>query len=284
MTVPTPAQGQGRPGQTAALGAAGMATGLQTRGLQTTLRRGISHRAARLVTPFYRRYPYKGRMDLFKLDPRGCYSPLEPFFYNRIPKAANTTIVAALAQHSSFLCGHQRGEDPKRQFLRPLLLSRRQVDQLEQDAFVFTFVRNPFSRVLSAYLDKVGRLRHQGRRFLAWAQRHGQPGDFLGFCRFLDAGGLDLDMHWAPQADILCLPLGRFDFIGRVETLDRDLPKVLKRLFGARAEMPSQRRGTTTNATLQLQQIYGPEERRIIARLYRSDFELFGYAPTLAGP
>lgn len=253
-------------------------------GAPAQLVRGLWHRTARLISPFYRRYPYTGRMDLFKLDPRGCYSPAEPFFYSRIPKAANTTVVAALAEHSSFRRRRPRRGDPKYQFLRPLFLSGREVRRLEREAFVFTFVRNPFSRVLSAYLDKVGRLRHQGRRFLAWAHRHGQPGDFLGFCRFLDAGGLDLDMHWAPQADILCLPLNRFDYIGRVEALDHDLPEVLRRLFGHQAMAPSQRRGTTTNAALQLQDAYGPEQRRIIARLYRNDFELFGYDPTLPSP
>jgi hypothetical protein len=242
------------------------------------------HRAARLIVPFYRRYPYMGRMDLFKLDPRGCYSPAEPFFYSRIPKAANTTIVAALASHSAFRPRYRRRQDPKYTFLRPLFLSGREVRRLEREAFVFTVVRNPFSRVLSAYLDKVGRQRHQGRRFLAWAERHGQPGDFLGFCRFLEAGGLDLDMHWAPQADILCLPLSRFDFIGRVESLERDLSEVLGRLFGLRAVAASQRRGTTTNATDRLAEAYGPEQRQIIARLYRRDFELFGYDPRLPGP
>lgn len=218
-------------------------------------------------------------MDLFKLDPRGCYSPIEPFFYSRIPKAANTTIVAALARHSRFRVRHPRRDDPKYRFQRPLFLSSREVRRLETDAFVFTVVRNPYSRVLSAYLDKVGRLRHQGRRFVHWAQRHGQPTDFLGFCRFLRHGGLFLDMHWAPQADILCLPLERFDFIGRVESLDRDLPLVLQHLFGVAAALPGRRAGTPTHADQHLKEAYGAEQQQTIAELYRLDFELFGYDP-----
>lgn len=252
--------------------------------MQSQRRRRLCHSAARMLTPFYRRYPYTGRMDLFKLDPRGCYSAVDSFFYNRIPKAANTTIVEALATHSLLKPKHRRRADPKYQFQRPLFLSSLEVRQLDKKAYVFTFVRNPFSRVLSAYLDKVGRRRHQGRRFLDWALRHGQPGDFLGFCRFLDAGALDLDMHWAPQADILFFPLDRFDFIGRVESLDHDLPYVLRELFGSDTIVPTSRRGTTTNANLRLQEVYGPEEQQIIARLYRRDFEIFGYSPELASP
>jgi len=217
---------------------------------------------ARLLSPFYRRFPYRGAMDLFKLDPRGAYSPLEPFFYNRIPKAANTTITQVLFEHTRFRPHQPRRDHPKYQFLRPLGLSNSEVERLEREAWVFTVVRDPYSRVLSAYLDKVGRQRHQGRRFLAWAARH---------------GGLFLDMHWAPQADILCLPLERFDFIGRVESLDRDLGHILQHLYSVEPGSPAVQAGTSTGASARLDEAYGREERQIVNRLYGRDFDLFGY-------
>jgi len=234
-------------------------------------------RFVRTISPFYRRFPYRGAMDIFKLDPRGAYSPLEPFFYNRVPKAANTSITQTLFQHTSFRPNSARREHPKYQFLRPLVLSSREVDRLETEAWKFTFVRDPYSRLLSAYLDKVGRRRHQGLRFLHWAERHDQPQSFLGFCRYLEAGGLFLDMHWAPQVEILCLPLERFDFIGRVEQLDRDLAVVLQRLFGVESAGPAPRAGTHTRASEQVADAYGPEERAIVNRLYAADFERLGY-------
>jgi hypothetical protein len=236
---------------------------------------------ARLLSPFYRRFPYRGAMDLFKLDPRGAYSPLEPFFYNRIPKAANTTVTQVLFEHTRFRPQQSRRRHPKYQFQRPLWLSPREVERLEREAWVFTVVRDPYSRVLSAYLDKVGRKRHQGQRFLTWAARHNQPDSFLGFCRYLEAGGLYLDMHWAPQAAILCLPLERFDFIGRVETLDRDLGHILQHLYGVEPGGPAVRAGTNTGASSRLDEAYGPEERQIVNRLYTDDFERFGYARRL---
>lgn len=216
-------------------------------------------------------------MDIFKLDPRGAYSPVEPFFYSRIPKAANTSITQTLFQHTSFRPAQARRNNPKYKFLRPLFLSKDEVDRLANSAFKFTFVRDPYSRVLSAYLDKVGRKRHQGQRFLHWASRHRQPETFLGFCRYLDAGGLYLDMHWAPQVGILCLHLEDFNFIGRVERLDHDLGVVLSQLYGVTAAAPAPRAGTNTGASARVAEAYGDEEREIVNRLYAADFERLGY-------
>ena len=229
------------------------------------------------MTPFYRRFPYTGKMDLFKLDPRGAYSPVEPFFYSRVPKAANTTITQLLHEQTSYRPPKARRVNPKYQFQRPLFMSKDEVKRLDDEAFKFTFVRNPYSRVLSAFLDKVGRRRHQGLRFLAWADRHGQPQNFLGFCRYLEAGGLYLDMHCPPQVHILCIPLDRFDFIGHVETLDDDLQLVFRKVFGTQAPQQAVRAGTATGANTQLTEHYGEEEQGIVNRLYADDFERLGY-------
>ena len=122
-------------------------------------------------------------MDIFKLDPRGAYSPLEPFFYNRVPKAANTSITQTLFTHSAYSPRLARRDNPKYKFQRPIFLSPNQVYKLEYEAFKFTFVRNPYSRVLSAYLDKVGRRKHQGLRFLAWAEPTSQLSGILPLSR-----------------------------------------------------------------------------------------------------
>ena len=39
------------------------------------------------------------------------------------------------------------------------------------------------------------------------------------------------DAHWAPQSDMLLLPIGGFDFVGRLETLEPDLGFVIERIF-----------------------------------------------------
>lgn len=245
---------------------------------KTLLLRSAGRRCINLISPFYRRFPYSGEMDIFKLNPRGAFSPVEPFFYNRMPKAANTTITGLLHQASAFRPKtSRRRQNPKYQFLTPLTLTPQQVKSLEHKAFKFTFVRNPYTRTLSAYLDKVGRKRHQGRRFLTWAEKNNEPQSFLGFCRYLETCGLFDDMHWAPQTDILLLPQEQYNFIGKVESIREDLLHVLDTIFGSSNLERVPHLGNKTAASSHVLDAYGPEEEAIIRRLYANDFEQLGY-------
>lgn len=233
-------------------------------------------RAVNAARPFYRRFPYKGPVEFFKVDARGAYSPLEPFFYNRVPKAANTTIAFTLAQHSQFRRMGARKDSIKGYFLRPSYLSRRDVDRLDREAFKFTVVRDPYSRVLSAFNSKILVRKPQWRRFRVWWGSDEVP-EFADFCRYLDEGNLYVDMHWAPQSAFMLLPLDRYDFIGKVETLDTDLPHILERVFGPERVKGMARGGLTTGASDKVARAYGPREVEIVNRLYARDFEAFGY-------
>ena len=89
----------------------------------TGLLRSSSRIGASLFAPFYRRFPYQGAMDIFKLDPRGAYSPLEPFFYNRVPKAANTSTTQTLFNHSAYRPRVAPRDNQKYKFQKPIFLS-----------------------------------------------------------------------------------------------------------------------------------------------------------------
>jgi hypothetical protein len=99
---------------------------------------------------------------------------------------------------------------------------------------------------------------------------------FRGFCRYLAAGGEADNLHWMRQTRILSV-LDRIDFIGRVESIDADLATILERI-GATAAAPIQRDGpAATRAAERLAEHYDAETREIVARVYRADFEAFGY-------
>jgi len=240
--------------------------------------RRSSHVAAvNVLLPFYRRYPYRGGLEFGRADARGALCRRSQFFFNRIPKNANSTVLDVLARQAA-----ERGEDPrplnpKRYFVRPSELTRDQARDLKSGAFKFVFVRNPFSRTLSAYLDKV-RTRSR-RRHHVWARRQGweTTPTFLEFCRFLADGGLREDPHWAPQADCLLLPPEHFDFMGRFEWLDDDLSHVVHRVFGATAPAISRAGPPSTGARDKLADHYCSEARAIVQRHFAVDFEMLGY-------
>ncbi|CAN5675178.1 hypothetical protein BH23PSE1_BH23PSE1_16720 [soil metagenome] len=233
--------------------------------------------AAAAMLPFYRRFPYRGPMGLFKVDPRGAYSPADGFFFNRIPKAANSTVMATLAAHSRYRRPFG-GERDKQRFLRPSRLLPRDVERIAGGVFAFTFVRDPYRRVLSAFADKIVQRRPQSRRFFAWlGGDDGAPPRFADFLRFLEAGGLLTDAHWAPQCHLMLLPLERLDLVGRVESLETDLAHVLRAVFGTAAGAPVQS-GPRTDSHAMIARCYTPEAASSVERLYAADFAAFGYA------
>ena len=71
---------------------------------------------------------------------------LSHFFYNRVPKAANTSITQTFFTHSAYSPRLARRDNPKYKFQRPIFLSINQAHKLEHEAFKFTFVRNSYSR------------------------------------------------------------------------------------------------------------------------------------------
>lgn len=221
------------------------------------------------LTPFYRRYPYKGGLAIDSADARGSIDFQLGFFYNRIPKAANSTIITTLARIRFDQDIPSRSA--KKLFLTPSLLYFREVENFSQ-LFRFTFVRNPFTRVLSAYLDKVERR----------AIRENKPTSFKKFLHQLDAGKLHSNGHWAPQSDLFLIPVEQFDFIGRVESLQTDLSKVKNRLLKKdSAEQVKSVLSNATNATSKLGLYYDDETVKLVRKLYRQDFELFEYSQQL---
>ena len=217
--------------------------------------------------PFYRRYPYTGGLSIGSADARGCLDLALGCFYNRMPKAANSTVTTTLARL-------REGRDITSKVAKKLFDTPGQLrsDQMAAfDAlFKFTVVRNPFTRVLSAYLDKVERPQPQAL---------GRTG-FADFISGLERGRLLGNGHWAPQRAMLLIPVERLDFIGRVETLEADLVHVQQRLCPDRAATMKSFLANATGSRDKLAQYYDASLVDRVRRLYQADFETFGYADT----
>lgn len=198
---------------------------------------------------------------------RMVYSPEHRFVYFRIPKSANSTIMVNLANLMHGESEPYSGEMKSRE-ARRLSLLLRTPKSLSRRNFVFTFVRNPYSRVLSAYLDKINRPDRK--------DHFGVEGEvsYRDFLERLDDGLLYGNVHWVPQADLLPLADMTFSKIGKVETLSADLAEISERIFGKAAANMNRESGRT-HASSRMSEFYGPQEKRLVEKLYARDFELF---------
>lgn len=217
--------------------------------------------------------------------------------FNRIKKSGNSTVTAFLAELSAEETGRRfiSVRDVTKSALSPVRCSWREAQEMRGYIY-FTVVRNPYDRVLSAFLNKVA-LGEKGidsrkPRFRAvpgWGQA--TPEGFAKFVAFLDNGGLLHDRHWWPQRELLIIPPERFDLVGRLETLPEDMARLLT-MTGrdperARAlEKPHPLEASQplkiTGATAKRAQFYSPELEEVVQRLYARDFSSFGY-PAKAG-
>lgn len=156
--------------------------------------------------------------------------------------------------------------------------------------FRFTFVRNPYHRLASAYRDKI--LDLNGNQTLA-AFRHnlafpaGEPPTFEQFARRVAASGDEgSGRHWMSQYRLTMSDLIAFDFIGKVENFGPDFALVLERigfssdaidgvgdLNRSRAAPAHPDGGDGGDGGL-----YTAEIARLVYKRYRQDFEHFGYA------
>lgn len=144
----------------------------------------------------------------------------------------------------------------------------------------FSIVRNPYVRVLSAYLDKIARPNVVGRQFRVV---HGldpkAPLSFAEFLGLLDPARHVFDQHWRPQVQLLLvghLRLDRVHFLEDFSTTAGDLEAFLDRRLGFAV-----RDRHATGAADRLAAHYTEAEAATVRRLYAEDFATFGYSDAL---
>jgi hypothetical protein len=151
-------------------------------------------------------------------------------------------------------------------------------------AFVFSFVRNPLQRLVSAYLDKV-----VARRDSIWtefATRYGadpvQAPSFDGFVEVLSGVPPELqNPHWRAQHLNILYPFVRPNLLADLGALRRELPAVLGRLSTRHvAEIPPSPHHMGA-AAVWTEHYRDPATLRRAVDLYPGDFDAFSYAPSL---
>ena len=182
------------------------------------------------------------------------------------PKTAGTSIGQAIY-------GHWMGHVPLRRFA---VFDPRKF----KSYFKFSFVRNPWDRLLSAFAHLKGYGEPLAEREAVWSKRYlGETETFEQFVlKLRDALFRELivnDVIFRPQLDWITLPGSNaiaVDFLGRFESLEDDYAQVARRL-GIAVELP--KRNFTTRPPHR--EAYSKEMRTITEEVFRKDISRLGY-------
>lgn len=201
-----------------------------------------------------------------KVDPYSDFEVETNTIYVHIPKAAGNSICRTIYQINHGLghdkARHYAGVDPRR----------------FESSFKFSFVRNPYDRLVSAFHYLKGQP-------FGWNDAHFRDEYLSPYSTFEDfVLALDDDRcwelisrwtHFTPQIEFVCGEDRRVivDFVGRFEQLDQDVMYVTEQL-GLEAS-PLERVNVSKRGDWM--DYYTERAQRIVMRRFRSDFEVFGY-------
>ena len=194
--------------------------------------------------------------------------------YIEVPKAGCTSIKATIGRYYG---SRKMGGGLKES--SHLRVERGALPQSLQGYFKFSFVRNPFSRLVSCYLDKIYRFRQSGDVYAASAFRR-LPTD-ISFSNFVyeisKIPDYWADHHFKSQYAIL-YRRGRLlaDWVGRLENIDRDWEELASRfdlIRGIEFHKSTQDLGPYED----YRSYYTQELIELVYQRYRQDFEVFGY-------
>jgi hypothetical protein len=210
------------------------------------------------------------------------------YIYYETPKVGCSTIKLTL----------QRAELDDEEFVRPQfedihsrdfspLIKPTQVGSFKKllassDIYKFCFVRNPFTRLLSCYLDKIARNRPQKRAILRQLNRPPDLSQPVTFDEFLDAVATQppalMDPHWCIQSFHTAQGRIPYDTIGRWESLEEDFRAISNRLS---IDFDTYYKREARNATEAAQVLFDYFDVRttdVVRRIYAEDFARFRYS------
>jgi hypothetical protein len=145
--------------------------------------------------------------------------------------------------------------------------------------FKFTFVRNPFERLMSCYLQKIAARTEQRAAVLRLLGRSESDTGEVAFAEFVAAiagqSPDEMDPHWRVQVVQTVQDHAAYDYIGRFERFDRDLAAIGARISPELSRFVyTERRQATGKKPYHL--IEGALAETI-RKVYAEDFERFSY-------
>lgn len=214
---------------------------------------------------------YRHFQNLRKKDGNtyNCFDKTQTIFIH-IPKAGGISVIKSLYGEQADGIGH-------RTYLHFMnVYGKYNFDRY----FKFTFVRNPFDRLLSAYqFLKKGGMDSNDERFQREVLSHYDTFEHfvMGCLNEKNILNQDIWIHFYPQYKFLCDENDNIlvDFVGRFECFSEDYDTIRNRVPGA-SELKHLNK-TKDKKITSYREVYTPEMKEKVKRLYKKDLELFGY-------
>lgn len=217
------------------------------------------------------------------------------FVYFVVQKAACTSIKSALLPLFEGGTGGNdaRGDETPRNDVHKFFdgsgyqIKKRQLldglDDKYQDYFKFAFVRNPWDRLVSCYLDKLteGRPGMNSPPGLAAKVYPGMP--FAEFVEVVhETPDKEANIHFRSQSSVICRWGGdrpiMADFIGRFENLEEDFGAVVEKIGDSRVQKIPHLMKAKSRKSRSYGEFYDERLKNLVYERYEEDVEKLGYS------
>lgn len=201
--------------------------------------------------------------------------------YISTPKCASSSIRSLLTEHqrkSSHTEKHHRKSDLK--FCAKISLSPREIIQLRKEYYLFSFVRNPLTRLYSCYRDKVVNAAQRRDCCTLSPYRIHLGMSFDEFVsRTVEIPDKYADQHFRSASSFLVYQNELLvDYVGKFEHLNQDW-EVISSQFNLAAPTRNKR---ISGATINIEDIpISPENLELIIKHYANDLDTFNYRDEL---
>jgi len=210
------------------------------------------------------------------------------YIYVETPKVACSTIKLTLQrmelEDPEFT--YQDFEDLHRRDYSPLVRLQ-QLPNFEsyfkrEDFVTFCFVRNPYTRLLSCYLDKIVHPTNFKKKVLLGIGLDeiniDRPITFEEFIKVVETQKpIEMDYHWRAQTYLTCQHIVDYSYVGKLESFSKDFKNIGKFLSPDFEKYYAAEFNHKTNAQNLLDKYYTDDLYARVFEIYKVDFLNFSY-------
>lgn len=210
------------------------------------------------------------------------------YIYVETPKVACSTVKMTLQRlelEDPFFT-RDDFEDLHRREYSPLLKLQQIPDFssyfTRSDFYKFCFVREPYQRLLSCYLDKICRPTNFKKMVLkAMGLDEADINRNISFDEFVEVvenqSPVEMDYHWRPQYYLTCQKNIKYDYIGRLELFSSDFFNIGREISPNFEQYYIPEVRHKTDASTLVSVYYNNELYEKVYEIYEIDFVNFGY-------